>query len=55
MCVSLSLIGVILFVTWPAPGFGQGIAIILWLWSLLMSPLYFMYNGDLKRWFGDKL
>jgi hypothetical protein len=55
MITALSLIGVILFVTWPAPGFGQGIAIILWLWSLLMSPLYFMYNSDLKRWFGDKL
>jgi hypothetical protein len=55
ICVTLSVLGSILFVTWPAPGFGQAIAIVLWLWALLMSPLYFMYNKDLKRYFGDKL
>ena len=53
MCLTLAGLGVILFVTWPAPGFGQGIAIILWLFSLLMSPLYVMYSWDLDRYFPD--
>ena len=54
-CLSLSALGVILFVAWPSPGFGQAIAIMLWLMCLLASPLYFMYNKDLKRYFPNGL
>lgn len=55
MCWASSMVGALLFVTWPAPGFGQAIAIALWLWSLLVSPLYFMYRRDVKRYFPNGL
>lgn len=50
---ALTVIGLVLFVGWPSPGFGQGMAIIIWAWVLMMSPAYFIYRRDVKRFFGD--